>query len=183
MSDTDITTDHARIRDWVEARGGTPARVKDSGKGGILRIDFGASDDGLEPIGWDRFFEIFEDRNLAFLHQHATASGDTSRFNKLIDRDSDDDAETPDAGDSRVITDHHAIRDWIEARNGRPARVAGTGDGGILRIDFGVPDDDLEPIGWDLFFEIFEDRKLGLLHQDRTASGKISRFSRFVDRS
>jgi hypothetical protein len=82
------TTDHDAIRAWAEARGGRPARVEDTGaNGGILRIDFREPDEGLEEIDWDTFFEIFEDRKLAFLHQDRTADGGTSRFNKFVSRD------------------------------------------------------------------------------------------------
>jgi hypothetical protein len=93
MSDHDgrTTTDHDTIRAWAEARGGRPARVADSGEGkdggGILRIDFQDPDAGLEEIDWDTFFQIFEDRGLAFLHQDETAEGGTSRFNRFVSRD------------------------------------------------------------------------------------------------
>jgi hypothetical protein len=84
-----------------------------------------------------------------------------------------------------TTTDHKAIRHWIEERKGRPSVVKGTEgrDGeGILRVDFREPDDKLETIDWDIFFETFEDRKLAFLHQDRTADGKVSRFFKFVRR-
>ena len=90
MTDHDgkTTTDHDTIRAWAEARGGRPARVADTGDaGGILRIDFQEPDEGLEEIDWDTFFEIFEDRGLAFLHQEQTADGGKSRFNKFVSRD------------------------------------------------------------------------------------------------
>jgi hypothetical protein len=86
--DGKTTTDHGTIRDWAEARGGRPARVADTGgEGGILRIDFQEPDAGLEEIDWDTFFEVFEDRGLAFLYQDETAEGGTSRFNKFVSRD------------------------------------------------------------------------------------------------
>jgi len=78
-------------------------------------------------------------------------------------------------------TDHETIRQWIEARGGRPTRVSGTDDdsgGGILRVDFGEPEDSLEEISWDEFFDTFEDRKLAFLYQDE----KKSRFFKFVRR-
>ena len=84
-----------------------------------------------------------------------------------------------------TTTDHKAIRKWAEERGGTPARVKGTEDRsgeGILRFDFAEPDEKLEKISWDTFFETFEDRKLALLHQDKTADGKISRFFKFVRR-
>lgn len=83
---------------------------------------------------------------------------------------------------SHTTTSHDKIRSWIEARKGRPARVRTKGDGGILRIDFGTPEDNLEEIGWDEFFEIFDENKLAFLYQDETQDGKTSRFSKFVAR-
>lgn len=87
-----MTTDHATIRRWVEARGGHPASVKRSAKArqpaGILRIDFpgfsGAR--SLKKISWAEFFEVFDERRLAFLYQDRTAGGKQSRFNKLVCR-------------------------------------------------------------------------------------------------
>ena len=81
------------------------------------------------------------------------------------------------------ITDHKKIKAWAEARGGRPSKgKAGGGEGGILRFDFQDPDDKLEEISWDEFFKIFEERKLALLEQEKTAAGKESRFFRFVER-
>ena len=84
--------------------------------------------------------------------------------------------------ESSTTTNHKVIRSWAEARGGKPSRVAGQGDVGILRIDFDPPETDLEPISWDDFFAVFEDRKLAFLHQDLTADGRTSRFNKFVDR-
>ena len=89
MSSGTTTTDHKEIRRWIEKRGGTPTVVKGTeGKDGegILRIDFAEPDDKLEPISWDEFFETFEDRKLAFLHQDKTANGQESRFFKFVKR-------------------------------------------------------------------------------------------------
>ena len=81
MSEAKTTTDHDKIRNWAEARDGHPAVVRTSGKGGILRIDFGENEEELEPIEWDEFFRIFDGNSLAFLH-----SGGQSRFNKFVER-------------------------------------------------------------------------------------------------
>jgi hypothetical protein len=88
MSEASTTTNHDEIRKWVEERSGRPAAVRTAQPGGILRIDFGEPDDALEPIDWDEFFEIFEDNNLAFLHQDKTDNGQLSRFNKFVERES-----------------------------------------------------------------------------------------------
>ena len=85
------TTDHDEIQQWVEKRGGTPAIVKGTEKGGsaLLRIDYPgySGEETLEPVDWDEFFEIFDENNLAFLYQEKTADGGTSRFSKFVNRD------------------------------------------------------------------------------------------------
>ncbi|MGG7518225.1 hypothetical protein ACQ3G6_10105 [Allorhizobium undicola] len=86
MTTSQTTTDHQQIRQWVEERGGHPSVVRSEGKGGILRIDFGEGEEGLEQIGWEEFLSIFDDNKLAFLFQEKTADGQDSRFNKFIDR-------------------------------------------------------------------------------------------------
>ncbi|MBZ7927654.1 hypothetical protein LAC81_37590 (plasmid) [Ensifer adhaerens] len=83
--------------------------------------------------------------------------------------------------EAQTTDNHDEIRHWAEARKGRPARKAAL-NGGILRIDFGEPEENLEPISWEEFFQIFDHNKLLFLHQDKTADGKLSRFNKFVDR-
>jgi len=90
MAQSRTTTDHDEIRRWVEERGGEPAHVTetgDNGDPGILRINFqepgGDDDDRLEPIGWDEWFQAFDENGLAFLYSEE----DGSRFNKLVSRD------------------------------------------------------------------------------------------------
>jgi hypothetical protein len=102
MARAQSTTDHDKIRQWAERRGGHPATVKATEKGhqpGILRLDFDPPDDSLEQISWDEFFEKFEDADLAFLFQDKTAAGKESRFHKFVSRDavqSDDDSDDED---------------------------------------------------------------------------------------
>jgi hypothetical protein len=88
MAEAKTTIDHDEIRQWVEARGGRPARVTETGGDGdpgVLRIDFAEPDDRLEEISWEDWFRAFDTNELAFLYQD---EGD-SRFNKLVDRASD----------------------------------------------------------------------------------------------
>ncbi len=66
MATAQRTTDHNEIRRWVESRGGRPAVIE--GTGGVLRIDFGEPDASLEQVAWDRFFDIFDCSNVAFLY-------------------------------------------------------------------------------------------------------------------
>jgi hypothetical protein len=88
MAEAKTTIDHDEIRQWVEARGGRPARVTETGGDGdpgVLRIDFAEPDDRLEEMSWEDWFRAFDTNELAFLYQD---EGD-SRFNKLVDRASD----------------------------------------------------------------------------------------------
>ena len=82
--------------------------------------------------------------------------------------------------DSKTTRDHDTIRTWAEARDGHPAKVDTGGTGGILRIDFGTPEDSLTQIDWDEFFRIFDRSQVEFLYQEKTADGGESRFNKFV---
>ena len=86
------TTDHKKIKQWVEDRGGYPATVKNTGsedEPGLLRIDFPgySGENSLERISWEDFFDKFDEKNLAFLYQDEMRSGEESRFFKFVSRD------------------------------------------------------------------------------------------------
>lgn len=38
-----------------------------------------------EPIGWDHFFEKFDEKGLSLVYQEATSDGHVSRFNRIIE--------------------------------------------------------------------------------------------------
>lgn len=81
------TTDHKEIRKWIETHNGVPTVIENTeeGKGaGLLRVHFPeASDDGqFKKIGWDKFFETFDEKKLAFIYQ----DDKESTFHKFIDR-------------------------------------------------------------------------------------------------
>jgi hypothetical protein len=89
---------------------------------------------------------------------------------------------------SHTTTDHRKIQSWVDERGGHPARVKGTeskNSAGLLRIDYPgfSGEETLEKISWEEFFDGFEKNSLAFLYQDKTADGKISRFSKLVDRS
>lgn len=82
------TTDHNTIRKWAESKGGKPAAVDRTHKGGdvgIVRIMFPdnpqSEHDSLVEISWDEFFREFEDRKLALLYEK------DSLFSKIVGRD------------------------------------------------------------------------------------------------
>ena len=90
MSEGHTTTDHEKIKKWAKERDGVPATVKETeknGHAGILRIDFGPREKGLEEISWEDFFRKFEEAHLAFLYQDKTKDGKVSRFHKFLARD------------------------------------------------------------------------------------------------
>lgn len=89
--ETKRTTDHDKIKEWVDERGGYPATVADTmedNQAGILRIDFPSysGEDPLERISWEDFFEKFDEKNLAFLYQEEMRDDDESRFFKFVSR-------------------------------------------------------------------------------------------------
>ena len=88
---------------------------------------------------------------------------------------------------SSTTTDHNEIQKWVDERGGHPARVKGTesrNSPGLLRIDYPgfSGEESLEPISWEEFFDGFEKNGLAFLYQEKTADGKISRFSKLIER-
>ena len=74
-----------KIQQWVEERGGHPARVKGTeskNSAGLLRIDYPgfSGEDSLEEISWEEFFDGFEKKGVAFLYQDKTADGKSQPF-------------------------------------------------------------------------------------------------------
>jgi len=72
-----------------------------------------------------------------------------------------------------------------EAHGGVAAKVTSVHEGdeaGILRIDFGDPEESPEKILWERFFDKFENSKLALQYHDETRDGATSRFFKFVGR-
>lgn len=119
MSSAKSTTDHETIKQWVEARGGCPARVKGTGSGddpGILRIDYPGFSGvkTLEAIEWGDFFAAFEDNELAFLYQDEP----NSRFSKLVSRE-----RVAGDADGRAKRESGGGRDAIDLLEGQHREV------------------------------------------------------------
>jgi hypothetical protein len=88
-----MTRDHDEIRRWVESRGGRPAAIIPllfsefrEEVIGPLQITFSdhPKKENLKKISWEKFFDLFTTRRLAFLYQERTETGEPSRFNKFI---------------------------------------------------------------------------------------------------
>lgn len=84
----ETTTDHETIRQWAESKGGKPAAVDRTHKGGgvgIIRIMFPdnpqSEHESLVEISWDEFFREFEERRLALLYDPK------GLFSKIVGRD------------------------------------------------------------------------------------------------
>ncbi len=98
----EVTTDHETIRKWAESKGGKPAAVDRTHKGGdvgIIRIMFPdnpqSEHDSLVEISWDEFFREFEERKLALLYER------DSMFSKIVGRDTVEKREKGDHGAAR----------------------------------------------------------------------------------
>ncbi|WP_334170448.1 hypothetical protein [Sinomonas sp.] len=81
-----VTTNHDVIRQWAEARNGSPATVEGTEHGdhlGVLRIDFGAKNDKLRHLDWDEWFKTFDERGLNFIYQEQRSDGSQSNFFQL----------------------------------------------------------------------------------------------------
>ena len=68
------TTDHALVQSLVEERGGYPGHEPQStgeGDRALLRIGDHDADEDLEEMSWDTFFEVFEEKDLAYVYDAA----------------------------------------------------------------------------------------------------------------
>jgi hypothetical protein len=88
---------------------------------------------------------------------------------------------------ARTTSDHRVIQRWAEKRGAVPSTVKGTGGkekGGLLRLDFPGQrgQQSLQHISWDTFFRKFDEKDLKFLYQDKTATGRTSRFCKFIAR-
>jgi hypothetical protein len=79
-----ITREHLVIQAWAEARGGRPATATrgPDGTPRTLRIEFDETS-GLERIGWDEWFRVFDARDLLFTYQDRRRDGSPSTFFRL----------------------------------------------------------------------------------------------------
>ena len=84
-----VTIDHETIRRWADERGGYPATVAGTHRGGddvgVLRIGFGDEEE-LEQIDWDEFFNKFEEKSLAMRYRDEPAESGSERFYEFFKR-------------------------------------------------------------------------------------------------
>lgn len=87
--ETETTTDHDTIREWVEERGSTAAQVTEPAgddPGSLAVIPEGKMDDSVRAVSWEEFFEIFEDEGLSFTHQIEKDDPDEQWFCQFTER-------------------------------------------------------------------------------------------------
>ncbi|HXE30566.1 MAG TPA: hypothetical protein VN515_02065 [Terriglobales bacterium] len=76
---------------------------------------------------------------------------------------------------SQTTRDHAAIQDWARNRGATPAIVSRAG--GMLRFEFApISSLELAAVEWNAFFQIFDERGLELIFDDKPGS----RFHKFV---
>jgi hypothetical protein len=92
-----ITWSHEEIKNWIERHNGKPAIFDDptseSDKIGI-RIDFEGKEDEkymesgvkTEIVEWEKFFEIFDKRKLAFIYNDQKEPRDVTMAYLLVPR-------------------------------------------------------------------------------------------------
>jgi hypothetical protein len=106
---------------------------------------------------------------------------ETSKSIKYSQEITSPDEEPEREGRSLVTTHHEVIREWAEARGGRPATVPGTEHGdhlGVLRIDFGETNAELREVSWEEWFDTFDSRRLNFIYQEERSDGNQSTFFR-----
>ena len=87
---------------------------------------------------------------------------------------------------SSTTTNFNEIKEWAEARDGKPGKVKNVGKGKGREFSDRFPrysgEDTLEEITWDEWYKIFKGEKLEFLYQDETADGKQSWFFKLVNK-
>jgi hypothetical protein len=65
------TRDQAVIQQWVEERGGQPARVRGAE---VPRIAFGPLPPNWEPLTWPELFALLDRTRMAFMYEDSPGS-------------------------------------------------------------------------------------------------------------
>ncbi len=69
--DVIVTEDTEHIQDWIEEHGGEPAMNSEAGAVDVeidVLFEDEDSDENLEPIPWEDFFLIMDEKDLAFAY-------------------------------------------------------------------------------------------------------------------
>jgi hypothetical protein len=110
---------------------------------------------------------------------HLRTGDQTSKSLKYSQEITSPEDEPEREGRSLATTHHEVIKQWAEARGGKPATVDGTEHGdhlGVLRIDFGGGSDNLREVSWEEWFDTFDARRLNFIYQEVRSDGSQSNF-------
>jgi hypothetical protein len=79
------TRDPAVIKAWADERGAKPATSPgdDAANPSVLRFDFPNYDNSLQPVSWEAWCRVFEQRQLVFCVPRNLTSGQQSHFFRL----------------------------------------------------------------------------------------------------
>lgn len=82
------TIEHRVVREWAEKRGLVPTTIRGTWGSDLptplqLTEPEADADPARIELTWDQFFEIFEDRQLAFTYQDDDVSGVPSQYYKF----------------------------------------------------------------------------------------------------
>lgn len=94
-----VTTDHKEIKQWAEEHNGLPTVFDDPEAGGDrkgIRFDFvGNTDEKYMPESaverltpWDKFFDLFDKKELAFMYRPEDEPEDITMAYKFIPKKS-----------------------------------------------------------------------------------------------
>ena len=91
MPSSKSTTSLNAIKKWAEEREGKPSKVKGTNRkgGALLRINFPdySSEEILENIHWDEWYDIFRENKLEFVYQDSKPDGKEGNSFKLISKE------------------------------------------------------------------------------------------------
>ena len=125
---TETTTEHETIRNWIEERGSTAAEVTEPAgddPGSLAVIPEGTMDDSVRGVSWEEFFKIFDEEELAFVHQIDKEDPDEQWFCAFVERE---EAGTVSSEGRTTESEDRETLDEVE-QEGTGEAVAGSGVG------------------------------------------------------
>lgn len=83
-----VTIDHDTIQSWAKRRGACPATLRGDYRPWPLKFAFRVPDPDMIEIRWQRFFDDFDRRSLAFVYCEATPDGTLDDAHEFVHRSS-----------------------------------------------------------------------------------------------
>lgn len=80
---------HEVIKQWAESRSAVPAKVR--GTSDALKLKIGNDETAWEPIKWDEWLAVFDEKEFAFLYEEPGFA------NKIVKRNGTEDGAKPAA--------------------------------------------------------------------------------------